>query len=358
MLHHWLYPLSQSSHLFNVFKYITFRSFLAFILATVISIFWGKRFIALMKLKQFGQSIREEGPESHKKKKGTPTFGGVFILGSAFIACLICGNFVSFPFLITLFVTISYFFLGGLDDYLKVLKKNSKGVTARQKLAWQFATALLASFVMIKFEVTDSQIYVPFLKGAVIDIGWWYVPFAAFVIVGSSNALNLTDGLDGLAIGSTITSAATLGLLAYLAGHVELSNYLLIPHVPDVGELLVLVAALIGAGVGFLWYNAYPAEIFMGDVGSLSLGGCLGTIAVLTKNELLFVLIGGIFVIEAMSVILQVASFKLRGKRIFKMAPIHHHYELKGWPETKVIVRFWIVSLVFAILALATLKLR
>ena len=358
MLHHWLYPLSQSSHLFNVFKYITFRSFLAFILATVISIFWGKRFIALMKLKQFGQSIREEGPESHKKKKGTPTFGGVFILGSAFIACLVCGNFVSFPFLITLFVTISYFFLGGLDDYLKVLKKNSKGVTARQKLAWQFATALLASFVMIKFEVTDSQIYVPFLKGAVVDIGWWYVPFAAFVIVGSSNALNLTDGLDGLAIGSTITSAATLGLLAYLAGHVELSNYLLIPHVPDVGELLVLVAALIGAGVGFLWYNAYPAEIFMGDVGSLSLGGCLGTIAVLTKNELLFVLIGGIFVIEAMSVILQVASFKLRGKRIFKMAPIHHHFELKGWPETKVIVRFWIVSLVFAILALATLKLR
>ena len=358
MLHHWLYPLSQSSHLFNVFKYITFRSFLAFILATVISIFWGKRFIALMKLKQFGQSIREEGPESHKKKKGTPTFGGVFILGSAFIACLVCGNFVSFPFLITLFVTISYFFLGGLDDYLKVLKKNSKGVTARQKLAWQFATALIASFVMIKFEVTDSQIYVPFLKGAVIDIGWWYVPFAAFVIVGSSNALNLTDGLDGLAIGSTITSAATLGLLAYLAGHVELSNYLLIPHVPDVGELLVLVAALIGAGVGFLWYNAYPAEIFMGDVGSLSLGGCLGTIAVLTKNELLFVLIGGIFVIEAMSVILQVASFKLRGKRIFKMAPIHHHFELKGWPETKVIVRFWIVSLVFAILALATLKLR
>ena len=358
MLHYWLYPLSQSSHLFNVFKYITFRSFLAFILATVISIFWGKRFIALMKLKQFGQSIREEGPESHKKKKGTPTFGGVFILGSAFIACLVCGNFVSFPFLITLFVTISYFFLGGLDDYLKVLKKNSKGVTARQKLAWQFATALLASFVMIKSGVTDSQIYVPFLKGAVVDIGWWYVPFAAFVIMGSSNALNLTDGLDGLAIGSTITSAATLGLLAYLAGHVELSNYLLIPHVPDVGELLVLVAALIGAGVGFLWYNAYPAEIFMGDVGSLSLGGCLGTIAVLTKNELLFVLIGGIFVIEAMSVILQVASFKLRGKRIFKMAPIHHHFELKGWPETKVIVRFWIVSLVFAILALATLKLR
>jgi phospho-N-acetylmuramoyl-pentapeptide-transferase len=358
MLFHWLYPLSQSYNLFNVFRYITFRSFVAFILATVVSIVWGKRFIALMKLKQFGQSIREEGPESHKKKKGTPTFGGVFILGSAMMACLVCGNFLSFPFLLSLFVVISYFFLGGLDDYLKVLKKNSKGVSARQKLLWQFMTALIVSFIMIKYGITDSKLYVPFLKDAVLDLGWWYVPFAAFVIVGSSNALNLTDGLDGLAIGPTIIAAATLGFLAYLAGHIELANYLFIPYVPEVGELLVLVSALIGAGVGFLWYNAYPAEIFMGDVGSLSLGGGLGTIAVLTKNEVLFVLIGGIFVIEALSVILQVASFKTRGKRIFKMAPIHHHFELKGWPETKVIVRFWIISLVFAILALATLKLR
>ncbi len=311
-----------------------------------------------MKLRQFGQTIREEGPESHKKKKGTPTFGGVFILGSAFIACAICGNFVSIPFLLALFVTISFFFLGGLDDYLKVLKKNTKGVSARQKLLWQFSTALLASYLMIKFGITDSKVYIPFVKDAVMDIGWFYVPFAAFVIVGSSNALNLTDGLDGLAIGPTIVSAATLGFLSYLAGHIELANYLLIPHIPDVGELLVLVSAIIGAGVGFLWYNAYPAEIFMGDVGSLSLGGSLGTIAVLTKNEFLFVLIGGVFVIEAVSVILQVASFKTRGKRIFKMAPIHHHFELKGWPETKVIVRFWIISLILAILALATLKLR
>ncbi len=358
MLYHWLYPMSQSSHLLNIFKYITFRSFLAFLIATIVSIFWGKRFIAYMKLRQFGQIIRDEGPESHKKKKGTPTFGGVFILGSAVIACAICGNFVSFPFLITLFVTISFFFLGGLDDYLKILKKNTKGVNAKQKLLWQFSTALLASYVMIKFNVTDSKLYFPFFKSELIDLGWWYVPFAAFVIVGSSNALNLTDGLDGLAIGPTIISAATLGVLAYVSGHIEISEYLFIPHVPDVGELLVLSGALIGAGVGFLWYNAYPAEVFMGDVGSLSLGGCLGTIAVLTKNEFLFVLIGGIFVIEAVSVILQVASFKTRGKRIFKMAPIHHHFELLGWPETKVIVRFWIVSLIFAILALATLKLR
>lgn len=358
MLYHWLYPLSQSSHVLNIFKYITFRSFLAFLIATVVSIFWGKRFIAYMKLRQFGQIIRDEGPESHKKKKGTPTFGGVFILGSAVLACAICGNFLSFPFLITLFVTVSYFFLGGADDYLKILKKNTKGVSARQKLLWQFSTALLASFVMIKFNVTDSKLYFPFLKDPLIDLGWWYVPFAAFVIVGSSNALNLTDGLDGLAIGPTIISSATLGMLAYVSGHIEMSEYLFIPYIPDVGELLVLSGALIGAGVGFLWYNAYPAEIFMGDVGSLSLGGCLGTIAVLTKNEFLFVLIGGIFVIEAVSVILQVASFKTRGKRIFKMAPIHHHFELLGWPETKVIVRFWIVSLIFAILALATLKLR
>jgi phospho-N-acetylmuramoyl-pentapeptide-transferase len=236
MLFHWLYPLSQKFNLFNVFKYITFRSFLAFIIATIISIFWGKRFIALMKIRQFGQTIREEGPESHKKKKGTPTFGGVFILGSAFVSCLVCGNFSSWPFLIALFVTISYFFLGGFDDYLKVLKKNTKGVSARHKLLWQFSTALIASFVMIKWGVTDSNLYLPFLKDPVLNIGWFYVPFAAFVIVGSSNALNLTDGLDGLAIGPTITSAATLGFLSYLAGHTELANYLLIPYVPDVGE--------------------------------------------------------------------------------------------------------------------------
>lgn len=359
MLYHWLYPLSQQFQLFNVFKYITTRTFIAFILSMIISIMWGKRFIALMKVKQFGQAIREDGPQTHLKKKGTPTFGGVFILGSAFLTCLICGNFATLPFLIALLVTISYFFLGGVDDYLKVLKKNPKGVSARQKLVWQFATGLLAGFLMVKYNVIDTKLYVPFIKGSIIDLGWFYVPFAAFVIVGSSNALNLTDGLDGLAIGPTIISAATLGLLAYLSGHVELANYLFIPYVHDVGELLVLAAALVGAGVGFLWYNTYPAEIFMGDVGSLSLGGCLGTIAVLTKNEFLFVLIGGVFVIEAVSVILQVGSFKLRGgKRIFKMAPLHHHFELTGWPETKVIVRFWIISLLFAILALATLKLR
>ena len=358
MLFHWLYPLSQNHHILNLFRYITVRSFIAFLIGIIVSVIWGKRFIALMKLRQFGQSIREDGPESHKKKKGTPTFGGVFIIGSTLIACAITGNFLSVPFCITLFVMLSYFALGWLDDYLKVLLKNSKGVSARQKLLWQFVTAGLASFAMVKWNVTDTQFYLPFLKDAVIDLGWWYVPFASLVIVGTSNAVNLTDGLDGLAIGPVIISASTLGVLGYVAGHSELAQYLLIPYIPDVGEVLVLAGALVGAGAGFLWYNSYPAEIFMGDVGSLSLGGVLGTMAVLTKNEILFVIIGGIFVIEAISVILQVASYKTTKKRIFKMAPIHHHFELSGWPETKVIVRFWIISLVLAILALASLKLR
>ncbi len=358
MLFHWLYPLSQNHHFLNLFRYITVRSFIAFLIGITVSIIWGKRFIALMKLRQFGQSIREDGPESHKKKKGTPTFGGVFIIGSAVIACLLCGNFVSFPFLIALFVMLSYFLLGWLDDYLKVLLKNSKGVSAKQKLLWQFVTAGIAGYVMIRWNVTDSNLYLPFLKDPIIDLGWWYVPFAALVIVGSSNAVNLTDGLDGLAIGPVIISASTLGLLGYVAGHSEFAQYLLIPYVPDVGEVLILVGAIVGAGAGFLWYNSYPAEIFMGDVGSLSLGGMLGTLAVLTKNEFLFVIVGGVFVMEAISVILQVASYKTRKKRIFRMAPIHHHLELGGGPETKVIVRFWIISLVLAILAIASLKLR
>lgn len=358
MLFHWLYPLSQNQSLLNVFRYITVRSFVAFLIAIVVSVLWGKSFIALMKLRQFGQSIRDDGPESHKKKKGTPTFGGVFIIGSALLACLVCGNFDSLPFTISVAVMMSYFLLGWLDDYLKVLKKNSKGVSARQKLLWQFSTAALAGWAMLHWGVTDGNLYLPFLKEPLVDLGMWYIAFAALVIVGSSNAVNLTDGLDGLAIGPVIISASTLGLLAYFAGHAEIASYLFIPHIVDSGEIVVLVAALVGAGAGFLWYNAYPAEIFMGDVGSLSLGGALGTIAVLTKNEFLFVIVGGVFVLEAVSVILQVASYKTRKKRIFRMAPIHHHFELAGWPETKVIVRFWIISLVLAILALATLKLR
>lgn len=358
MFYHWLYPLSLDYSLFNVFKYITFRSFFAFVLAAVVSIFWGKKFIFFMRAKQFGQSIREDGPQSHLKKAGTPTLGGVFIIGSVIISLVFNGNFYSLPLLFSCFVMLSYFVLGWLDDYLKIIKKNSDGVSAKGKLLWQFLTAIIASYFLVKLNVIDTNLYIPFVKGPAIDLGWFYVVFASFVIVGSSNAVNLTDGLDGLVTGPVITSSATLGLLAYVAGHATISNYLYIPYIEGVGEVMVLAAALVGASVGFLWYNSYPAQIFMGDVGSLSLGGVLGTIAVVTKNELLFVIIGGIFVMEAISVILQVGSYKLRKKRIFKMAPIHHHFELKGWPEPKVIVRFWIISIVLSILALATLKLR
>jgi phospho-N-acetylmuramoyl-pentapeptide-transferase len=358
MLYHLLYPLSQSVSAFNVFRYITFRSIAAFIVATFISIIWGKSFIAFMKRKQFGQVVRDDGPKSHLKKAGTPTMGGIFILGSVFVAMLVCGNFNSPPVLLALGVGVSYFILGFLDDYLKVLKKNSKGVSGKGKLIWQFVTALLISWAMIETNVIDTKIYVPFLKDALFDFGPFYIVFASLVIVGSSNAVNLTDGLDGLAIGPIMTSGATLAVLAYVAGHREIATYLYIPYIDGIGELTVLAAAIIGAGVGFLWYNSYPAQIFMGDAGSLSLGGLLGVMAVMSKNELLFVIIGGVFVLEAVSVILQVASFKMTKKRIFKMAPIHHHFELQGVSEPKVIVRFWIVSVLLALFAIATLKMR
>ncbi|MBT3983076.1 MAG: phospho-N-acetylmuramoyl-pentapeptide-transferase [Bacteriovoracaceae bacterium] len=358
MLYHFLYPLSETISAFNVFRYITTRSFLAFALASIFSIWFGKKFIALMKKIQFGQVIREEGPENHKKKAGTPTLGGVFILGSIVLATLICGNFNSMPLILTLVVTLFYFLLGGLDDYLKVVKKNTDGVSARGKLLFQFTISAIVLYFAIKYGVIDGKLYVPFRKEALLDLGYFYIFFGSFVIVGSSNAVNLTDGLDGLAIGPIITSAASLGVLAYAAGHSGVSTYLFIPYVESVGELVIFTAAVIGAGVGFLWYNSYPAQIFMGDVGSLSLGGALGTLAVMTKNELLFTLIGGIFVVEALSVIIQVFSYKTRRKRVFKMAPIHHHFELLGWPEPKVIVRFWIISIMLAILSIATLKLR
>ena len=358
MFYHLLYPLNGDFALFNVFRYITFRSFLAFSIATIVSIFWGKRFIEYMKLKQFGQSIREDGPESHFKKRGTPTLGGIFIIGSILVSCLFVGNYNSLPFVVTLLVMTSYFLLGWLDDYLKVIKKNSDGVSAKAKLLWQFITAIWACYFLVSNNVINTELYVPVLKEPVWDMGWLYIAFGSLVIVGSSNAVNLTDGLDGLVTGPVITSSACLGLLTYLSGHSELSKYLFIPYVPGAGELTIICAGMLGASVGFLWYNCNPAQIFMGDVGSLSLGGALGTIAVLSKNEILFVVIGGIFVVEAISVILQVGSYKLRKKRIFKMAPIHHHFELKGWPEPKVIVRFWIISIVLAILSLATLKLR
>ncbi len=358
MLYHLLYPLSFEYGLFNIFRYITFRSILAFLLAIFTSLIVGHFFISYMRRKQFGQVVRDDGPQTHLKKRGTPTMGGVFIITSIFFTIGICGNMYSLPLLLASFATLSFFILGYLDDYLKISKKNTKGVPGKVKLLWQSITGLIIAYIAIKYGVVDTKLYIPFLKDGLLDFGNWYAVFIMLVVVGSSNAVNLTDGLDGLAIGPIITSAACLGILAYLAGHKELASYLYIPYIDGSGELAVLAAAVIGSGAGFLWYNSYPAQIFMGDVGSLSLGGTLGTIAVLTKNEILFVLIGGIFVMEAMSVIIQVTSYKLRQKRVFKMAPIHHHFELKGWPETKVIVRFWIIAACLAIVSLVTIKIR
>jgi phospho-N-acetylmuramoyl-pentapeptide-transferase len=331
---------------------------MAFLLASILCIVWGKIFIKYMKRKQFGQVVRDDGPQSHLQKAGTPTMGGVFIILSILVTTLLCGNFLSYPLLATLFVMISFFALGFLDDYYKVLRKNTDGVSARSKLLWQALTSILVSYFLIEYDVIDTKIYLPFMKEGLVDLGWFYMIFSTIVIVGSSNAVNLTDGLDGLAIGPIVTSSATMAVLTYVAGHREISAYLFIPYIENIGELTVFASAVIGAGVGFLWYNTYPAQVFMGDAGSLSLGGILGTIAVISKNEFLFVIIGGVFVIETLSVILQVGSFKLRKKRIFKMAPIHHHFELSGWTEPKVIVRFWIVSIFLALVSIATLKMR
>jgi len=358
MLYHFLYPLSTSFGAFNVFKYITVRSFLAFGIALLCSVIIGKYFILWLKKKQFGQVIREEGPQSHKMKSGTPTMGGMFMWIAGVVALIFCANFDSAPIMATLLVALSYGVLGFTDDYKKITKKNTIGVSARAKLIWQFATGIAVMSYLIFGQHITTELYVPFFKNPVFDMGYFYIFFGALVIVGSSNAVNLTDGLDGLAIGPIMTSLATLGFLTYFGGHAELANYLLIPLVKNQGELLVICSALIGAGLGFLWYNSYPAQIFMGDLGALSLGGVIGVMAVISKNEFLLVIFGGIFVLEALSVIMQVAYFKTKRKRIFKMAPIHHHFELSGISEPKVIVRFWIVSLLLSVIALATLKIR
>ena len=358
MLYHFLYPLSQEFGIFNIFRYITFRSLVGFLLATIISILWGRYFIKQMKKKQFGQVVRQDGPQNHLKKEGTPTMGGIFLLGAVLCTMLMAGNFSSLALCGVMAVGASFFLLGLLDDYLKVLRQDSDGISVRGKLAWQFGTAVLVGFWLIQAGAMDTNLYVPFLKEPVVDLGHFYLLFLSLVVVGSSNAVNLTDGLDGLAIVPIIISVGTLGILSYVAGHHEIATYLYIPYGEGLGELTVLASAIVGAGIGFLWYNSYPAQIFMGDVGSLSLGGVLGMMSVVSKNELLFFVFGGVFVVEAISVILQVGFYKWKRKRVFKMAPIHHHFELLGWEEPKVIVRFWIISLFLALLSIATLKIR
>lgn len=358
MLYHLLYPLSSHLILFNVFRYISFRAIMATLTALVITFLLGKPLIDYLRELQIGQNIRDDGPQSHLTKSGTPTMGGVLILFAMFFSCLLWTRLDNFYVWIVLGVTIVYGLIGFYDDYLKYIRGSHKGLSGKRKLGLQLIVGAVVGFFLWWDPTFKTTLAVPFFKNVLPDLGIWYIPFAALVIAGASNAVNLTDGLDGLAIGPVMICGATFLILAYMAGHLKLAQYLQISYVAGSGELAVVCGAMLGAGMGFLWYNSYPAEIFMGDVGSLSLGGLLGSVAVVTKHEILLAIAGGVFVLEAVSVILQVASFKATGKRIFNMAPLHHHFELKGWAEPKVIVRFWIISVILALIAVSTLKLR
>jgi len=359
MLYHLLYPLHTSISVFNVFRYITFRTIYAALTAFLVCFILGPWVIRTLTHLQIGQYIRDDGPQTHLTKAGTPTMGGALIVFSMVLSVLLWGNLANVFVWIVLFVIVGFATIGFVDDYLMQIKKQSKGLGVRAKLGLQIVLALLAAVFVVLSPDFSTQITFPFFKDVAFDLGWGYVLFAVFVIVGASNAVNLTDGLDGLAIGPVVVAAATYMVLAYVAGHIKIAEYLQINYVSGCGELAVLCGTMAGAGMGFLWFNAYPAQIFMGDVGSLSLGAGLGAIAVITKHEILLALVGGLFVIEALSVIFQVSFFKVTsGKRIFRMAPLHHHFELKGWPEPKVIVRFWIIAIALALLAMSTLKLR
>jgi phospho-N-acetylmuramoyl-pentapeptide-transferase len=361
MLFHLLYPLRDEIALFNVFRYITFRAAAAIVTALLLSWLLGPWFIRTLRRLSVGQNIRELGPEAHQIKAGTPTMGGVLILFATLVPTLLWADLRNVYVWLVVLATTGFGVVGFLDDYLKVRRGRNLGLTARQKLFGQIlvASALgLALLVLPAGYGFNPTLTFPFLKRIVLNLSYLYIPFVVVVLVGVSNAVNLTDGLDGLAIGATTVAAATYAVFTYVAGNRVIANYLQISYVPGVGEAAVFCGAMIGAGLGFLWYNSHPAEVFMGDVGSLSLGGAIGSVAVLAKQEILLALVGGLFVIEALSVIIQVTSFKLRKKRVFRMAPLHHHFELSGWAEPKVIVRFWILSILFALLSLSTLKLR
>jgi len=344
MLYHLLYPLHTTISAFNVFRYITFRTIYASLTAFLICFILGPWVIRRLKDLQVGQYIQEDGPEAHQAKAGTPTMGGILIIFSIVTATLLWTNLTNGYVWIALLIVSGYGAIGFTDDYLMLIKKRNKGLTARAKFSAQVALAVAAGVMLYVSTDFDTHVTIPFFKKVSPDLGWGYIVFATLVIVGSSNAVNLTDGLDGLAIGPVIVASVTYMIFAYVAGHTKMADYLQINYVAGSGELTVFCGAIAGAGLGFLWFNTYPAQIFMGDVGSLSLGGALGTVAVITKQEILLVIVGGLFVIEALSVIFQVSFFKMtNGGRIFRMAPLHHHFELKGWPEPKIIVRFWII---------------
>lgn len=362
MLYHFFYPLSAQFPLLNVFKYITFRTGGAVMTALLLSFFLGPRFIRWLKKKQKeGQPIRDDGPQGHLlTKKGTPTMGGGLILSALTLSTLLWADLTNSYIWVVLLVTLGFGGLGAIDDYLKLTKRSSKGLSGKLKLAGQISIAAVASYWVVSLSSPEiaTSLAIPMFKNMFIILGWLFIPWTILVVVGASNAVNLTDGLDGLAIVPVMLATMCFGLIAYLVGNSVFSNYLQLNHVVGAGELAIICGALVGAGLGFLWYNAPPAMVFMGDTGSLAVGGMLGIISVITKHELVLTVIGGLFVIETVSVILQVMYFKWTGRRIFLMAPIHHHFEKKGWAEQTIVIRFWIIAAILSLIGLSTLKLR
>ncbi len=352
--------LEQYHSGFGVFQYLTLRAILGVLTALVISLLVGPPMIRHLSHFQIGQTVRDDGPKSHFTKAGTPTMGGALILVAIAAATLFWSDLSNRFVWVVLLVTLMFGAIGWVDDYRKLVRGDPEGLPARYKYLWQSVIALGCAFVLF-FSArygAETQLIVPFFKNVAINLGWFYIVLAYFVIVGSSNAVNLTDGLDGLAILPTVMVAGALGIFAYVTGHANFSTYLGFPYIGGVGEVVVFCGAIVGAGLGFLWFNTYPAQVFMGDIGALALGAALGVIAVMVRQELVLFIMGGVFVVETVSVILQVASFKLTGRRIFRMAPLHHHFELKGWPEPRVIVRFWVITVVLVLIGLATLKIR
>lgn len=358
---YWLTALSDGGDVFNLFRYITFRAGGAFLTALLFGFLFGRPLIAVLRRRQGkGQPIRDDGPEGHFVKAGTPTMGGLLIVGALVTATLLWARLDN-PFVwLVLFVTLSFAIIGFADDYAKVKKQNTSGVPGKLRLLLGVLIAVIAAWWAAQFHPQDlqGQLALPVFKDTLINLGYFYIPFSVCVIVGAANAVNLTDGLDGLAIMPVMIAASTLGVIAYAVGRVDFTEYLDVHYVPGTGEILIFTAALFGGGLGFLWYNAPPAAVFMGDTGSLALGGALGAIAIATKHELVLAIVGGLFVVEALSVIIQVLYFKSTGRRVFLMAPIHHHYEKKGWAEPTIVIRFWIISLILAMIGLATLKVR
>jgi len=352
--------LAQFHSGFHVFQYLTLRAILGVVTALGIALIVGPTMIRHLSFKQIGQVVRDDGPESHLSKSGTPTMGGALILVAIAVSTLLWADLGSRYVWVTLLVTLSFGVIGFVDDYIKLVRQDPKGLLSRYKYFWQSVVGAGAAVAlyMTATAPAETQLIVPFFKDVIIPLGGWYMLLTYLVIVGSSNAVNLTDGLDGLAIMPTVMIAGALALFSYVTGHAEFARYLSIPYIPGAGELTVFCATMVGAGLGFLWFNTYPAQVFMGDIGALALGAALGIVAVLVRQELVLLIMGGVFVIETLSVVIQVGSYKLRGKRVFLMAPIHHHYELKGWPEPRIIVRFWIITVFLVLVGLASLKIR